>query len=50
MYGDRADEVAGRKLPEHEYRFQVHFDSGARTTFHYGATADHIMDHMKYHK
>lgn len=46
MYGDNADYIAGRTLPEHEWRFEVTTGSGARCSFHLGATAEHIAAYL----
>jgi hypothetical protein len=44
LYGEHADNIAGRKLPEHDYRFRMTTKTGARCTFHAGSTAGHIME------
>jgi hypothetical protein len=40
-YGDRADWLTGRQLPEHEWRFVVTSAAGL-STFPVGATADQV--------
>lgn len=32
LYGDKADEIAGGPLPEHDYRFEVTADNGTNKT------------------
>jgi hypothetical protein len=42
LYGDNADYIAGRKLPEHEYRLNATTPTGGTVTFHSGATAEDV--------
>jgi hypothetical protein len=42
LYGDNADYIAGRKLPEHDYRFSAQTPTGGEITFNAGATAEDI--------
>lgn len=46
VYGERADEVANRKLPEHEWRFELKFDDGTEATLHVGATAADVAAYL----
>lgn len=48
MYGEHADEIAGRKLPEHEWRFELRFRNGGRASMHFGATADDLQAYIEY--
>lgn len=47
MYGEDADKIAGRKLPEHEWRFEVTFPDGSRATMHYEASAAHVQAYVE---
>jgi hypothetical protein len=42
MYGDQAAFVAGRPLPEHDYRFEAVSITGANVTFGATATAAYV--------
>ena len=44
LYGK---EIAGRPIPEHDYRFQITWGNGGRVTFHREATAEHVYEHAK---
>jgi hypothetical protein len=46
MFGDAADEIAGRRLPEHDWRFEVTTDAGSRINFHSDATAEHVAAYL----
>jgi hypothetical protein len=43
VYGDQADYVAGRTLPEHDYRFEVVEANGTRISFAEAATAAYVI-------
>lgn len=50
LYGDQADYVAGRNLPEHEYRFELVItgdDTRAEVSLHDGATAPHVVAYLE---
>lgn len=47
LYGDKAEFIAGRPLPEHEYRFQATTPTGGEICFHRGATADDVAAYWK---
>lgn len=42
LWGDKADYVAGRILPDHDYRFELRYPDGARATMHVGAMAGDV--------
>lgn len=46
LYGPRVNEVVGQDLPETDYRFELRFGDGRRTTMHAGATADDVVAYM----
>lgn len=46
LFGDDADLIAGRPLPDHEYRFVASTPAGGTVTFAVGATAEHVMQHL----
>lgn len=46
MFGAAADEIAGRRLPEHDWRFEVTTAAGARISFHSDATAEHVAAYL----
>ncbi len=46
MYGDSAEHIIGRKLPRHNWRFEVDYVVGDRkgsVGFHAAATADYVV-------
>jgi hypothetical protein len=42
VYGDRFEEIFGRPLDEHDYRFSAMTPTGGEMSFHQGATAEHV--------
>lgn len=46
-FGSHAEAIAGRPLPEHDFRFEAVTATGAQVTFHAGATAEHIATYLK---
>lgn len=44
---DAGEFIAGRPLPEHDYRIEMILASQARVTFHHGATADDVVAHLE---
>jgi len=42
MFGDQADYVAGRKLPDHDWRFEIIFESGAQISMNSDADATQV--------
>lgn len=51
MYGDRAEEIAGGPIPEHDYRLEVTADNGTNktsTTFARGSafSVDYILRYL----
>lgn len=47
LFGDHADYIAGRPLPEHEYRFVAKTPTGGEITFHLGATAEDVAAYWR---
>lgn len=48
MYGNEAASfIAGRQLPEHDFRFEVLTITGAQITFHADATAEDIAKYLE---
>ncbi len=47
IFGDKADEILGVPLPEHDYRIEMILASQARVTFARGATADHVAAYLE---
>lgn len=48
-YGEHANEIAGRELPDHEWRFELSFRGPGTTgkaTMHHGATADDVQAYI----
>lgn len=41
-YGEQANEIVGRELPEHDWRFEMIRSDGSRVTFAAGATAEYV--------
>lgn len=46
LFGDQADYIAGRPLPEHDYRFEVGSVDGRCMTFGNGDTAAHVAAYL----
>lgn len=42
LFGDKAEYVVGRPLPEHDYRLTAKTPTGGEITFHRGATAHDV--------
>lgn len=47
LYGDRADYIAGRPLPERDYRLTAKTPTGGEVSFHQGATADDVAAYWR---
>jgi hypothetical protein len=45
LYGDKADYIAGRKLPDHDYRFSLKTPTGGEVTFESDATAGRVAEY-----
>lgn len=46
IFGDKADLIAGRPMPETDWRFEATLPNGASVTFHRGATAEHVAAYL----
>lgn len=44
---EKASDVYGRPIPEHDFRWHLTAEDGAETTFHRGATADDVAADLK---
>jgi hypothetical protein len=42
-----AEFIAGRPLPEHDYRLKAKTPTGGEVSFHRGATADHVAEYWR---
>jgi hypothetical protein len=47
MYGAKADYVAGRPLPEHDWRLEANTPTGGEITFSRGATAEDVAAYWR---
>jgi TPP-dependent pyruvate/acetoin dehydrogenase alpha subunit len=47
LYGENADYIAGRKLPEHDYRFSAQTPTGGEISFAEGTTAADIAAYWR---
>lgn len=47
LFGENAEYVIGRPLPEHDYRLTAKTPTGGEITFHQGATADDVAAYWR---
>lgn len=47
VFGAAAEHIAGRPMPEHDYRFHMKTPTGGEVTFNQYATAQHVAEYCE---